>query len=104
MVARGAGAVGCAHCTQIGAELACQICTRLVCPTCAANWATCGEPSGRVVRLGLTARVRDVDPLGRIALVSHWRRPLRLFDLRRLCWIDLDLPRRYHLMARQFPP
>lgn len=104
MVARGAGAIGCAHCKKIGAEHACQICTRLVCATCAANWATCGEPSGRVVRLGLTARVRDVDPNGRIALVSHWRRPLRLFDLRRLRWIDTVLPRHYWVLSRQFPP
>jgi hypothetical protein len=57
-----------------------------------------------MVRLGLTARVRDVDPLGRIALVSHWRRPLRLFDLRRLAWIDLELPRRLWLFARRYPP
>ena len=104
MVARGAGAVGCAHCKTIGADQACQICTRLVCPRCAADWATCDEPSGRVVRLGLTARVRDVDPLGRLALVSHWRRPLRLFDLRRLRWSDVELPRSYWLFARQFPP
>jgi hypothetical protein len=104
MVARGAGAIGCAHCKKIGAEQACQICTRLVCPACAADWATCAEPSGRVVRLGLTARVRDVDPRGHLALVSHWRRPLRLFDLRRLRWIDLELPRRYWIFSRQFPP
>lgn len=104
MVARGAGAIGCAHCKKIGAEHACQICTRLVCATCAANWVTCSEPSGRVVRLGLTARVRDVDPNGRIALVSHWRRPLRLFDLRRLRWIDIALPRQYWVLSRPFPP
>ncbi|HEY5925238.1 MAG TPA: hypothetical protein VIV11_26325 [Kofleriaceae bacterium] len=88
MVARGAGAVGCAHCTLIGADRSCQVCTRLVCETCAADWATCREPSGRVVRLGLSARLRDVDPLGRLGLVSHWRRPPRLFDLRRLRWIN----------------
>jgi hypothetical protein len=82
VVARGPGAVGCAHCTLIGADRACAICTRLVCERCGADWTTCGEPSGRVVRLGLTARVRDVDPLGRLALVSHWRKPLRVFDLR----------------------
>ena len=105
MVARGAGAIGCAHCKKIGADQACQICTRQVCPTCAADWATCEAPSGRVVRLGLTARVRDVDPNGRLALVSHWRRPLRLFDLRALRWIaDLELPRRYWFTSRAFPP
>ena len=104
MVARGAGAVGCTHCKAIGADRACAICRRLVCPRCAADWATCEEPSGRVVRLGLTARVRDVDPLGRVALVSHWRRPLRLFDLRRLRWLELELPRRYWLFARAHPP
>ena len=48
--------------------------------------------------------MRDIDPNGRLALVSHWRRPLRLFDLRRLAWIDIELPRRYWLMTRSVPP
>ncbi len=105
MVARGAGAIGCAHCKRIGADQACQICTRQVCPTCAADWATCEAPSGRVVRLGLTARVRDVDPNGRLALVSHWRRPLRLFDLRALRWIgDVRIPRSAYVWNRSYPP
>jgi hypothetical protein len=105
MVARVAGAVGCAHCKVIGADTACQVCTRLVCSKCAADWATCDEPSGRVVRLGLTARVRDVDPLGRFALVSHWRQPLRLFDLRQLRWVeDITFSRKLWLTARSYPP
>ena len=105
MVGRGAGAVGCAHCKVIGADSSCQVCTRLVCPRCAADWATCDEPSGRVVRLGLTARVRDIDPLGRLALVSHWRQPLRLFDLRALAWIpNVRWERTLHLIWRKAPP
>jgi hypothetical protein len=105
VVARGPGAVGCAHCTLIGADRACQICTRLVCEKCAADWVTCGEPSGRLVRLGLSARLRDVDPSGRLGLVSHWREPLRLFDLRRLRWIHgLRLPRGAYVWNRRFPP
>lgn len=105
MVARGPGAVGCAHCTTIGAEHPCPICKRLVCPKCASDWVTCSELSGRIVRLGLTARVRDVDPLGRLALISHWRQPLRVLDLRQLRWKrDVALPRKLYLTARPYPP
>jgi hypothetical protein len=104
-VLRSAGDVGCAHCAKSGADQSCQVCTRLVCPTCAADWATCDEPSGRMVRLGRSARVRDVDPLGRLALVSHWREPLRLFDLRQLRWVpDIEIERRIYLWSRAAPP
>jgi hypothetical protein len=90
---------------MIGADRACQICTRLVCETCGADWTTCSAPSGRVIRLGLTARVRDVDPFGRFALVSHWRKPLRIFDLRQLRWIDdIHIPRSAWLLNRRNPP
>lgn len=93
MVARGAGDVGCAHCTVIGADRSCQVCTRLVCESCGADWTTCPEPSGREVRLGRTARLRDVDPSGRIGLVTRWAGPMRLFDVRRLRWVTAELPR-----------
>ena len=93
MVARGPGAVGCAHCTKLGAESACAVCKHLVCATCAADWATCDRPSGRVFRLGMTARLVDVDPGGRVGLVTRWRGKLKLVDLRGLAWIDEpDLP------------
>ncbi|HEX5063524.1 MAG TPA: hypothetical protein VFV99_29305 [Kofleriaceae bacterium] len=105
MVARGPGDVGCAHCTLIGADRPCPVCTHLVCERCASDWTTCSEPSGRVIRLGLTARVRDVDPSGRLALVSHWRQPLRVFDLRQLRWVrDIRLPRGAYLWNRTRPP
>lgn len=93
MVARGAGDVGCAHCTVIGADRSCQVCTRLVCEKCGADWTTCPEPTGREVRLGRTARLRDVDPRGRIGLVTKWVGSMRVFDVRRLRWVDLALPR-----------
>lgn len=93
MVARGAGDVGCAHCTVIGADRSCPVCTRLVCETCGADWTTCPEPTGREVRLGRTARLRDVDPAGRIGLVTRWVGPMKLFDVRRLRWVDVGLPR-----------
>lgn len=103
MVARGPGAVGCAHCRVIGADRACQVCRKQVCERCAGDYTTCDEPSGRLLRLGFRARVRDVDPTGRLGLVSHWRRPLRLLDLRRLRWIGgTDLPRR--LVSSTCPP
>jgi hypothetical protein len=57
------------------------------------------------VRLGLSARLRDVDPSGRLGLVSHWREPLRLFDIRRLRWIHgLRLPRGAYVWNRRYPP
>ncbi len=108
MVARGAGDVGCAHCTVIGADRSCQVCTRLVCESCGADWTTCPEPSGREVRLGRTARLRDVDPSGRIGLVTRWVGSMRLFDVRRLRWVIADLPRHHtikdqHILERLTP-
>jgi hypothetical protein len=88
VVARGPGAVGCAHCRTIGATVDCRVCGHLVCPACAADWTTCEAPSGRVIRLGTTARLRDVDPTGRLGLVSRWRGAMRLLDLRRMCWVN----------------
>ncbi|MFN0250983.1 MAG: hypothetical protein ACKV2T_29180 [Kofleriaceae bacterium] len=40
------------------------------------------------MRLGRTARLRDVDPSGRLGLVTRWVGSMRLFDLRRLRWVD----------------
>lgn len=77
----------------------------MVCEKCAADWTTCGEPSGRVVRLGLTARVRDVDPTGRLAFVTFWRQKPRLFDLRRLRWVrEVRFDRTTYLWNRAHPP
>ena len=104
MVARGPGAVGCAHCRKLGADTACGVCKHLVCDACAADWATCDEPSGRVFRLGMTARLIEVDPAGRFGLVSRWRGPLRLVDLRGLRWVpEVPLPS-LHLGWREIRP
>jgi WD40 repeat protein len=65
-----------------------MVCKHLVCPTCAADWATCTEPSGRTFRMGMTARLIDVDPSGRLGLVQRWKGPLKLVDLRGLRWIE----------------
>jgi WD40 repeat protein len=59
-----------------------------VCESCGADWTTCPEPTGREVRLGRTARLRDVEPGGRIGLVTKWFGSMRAFDLRRLRWVD----------------
>jgi hypothetical protein len=40
-----------------------------------------------VVRLGRGVRLRDVDPTGRLGLVSRLAGRMRLFDLRRLRWV-----------------
>lgn len=105
MVGRGAGAVGCAHCKVIGATVACRVCKHLVCPRCDADWATCDEPAARVIRLGTTARLRDVDPSGQLGLVSRWRGALRVFDLRRLRWVrDAWLPRSAWTIGWKTPP
>jgi len=103
MVARGPGAVGCAHCVQIGAEVSCQVCGRLVCTRCEADWATCSEPSGRVIRLGIGARLRDVDPGGQLGLVSTWHRSRKLLDLRRLRWYDAVVPGAWSMYERVDP-
>ena len=106
MVLRSAGDVGCAHCATMGADRNCPSCTRLVCASCSIRWRTCAEPTvARAVRLGLTARVIDIDPLGTLALVAHWRQPLRVFDLRALAWVpDIALPRELYVRSRFTPP
>src|SRR4051794_40088112 len=86
MVARGPGAVGCAHCTRLGATASCEVCGHLVCPACAADWSTCALPSGKVLRLGRGARLFEVDPAGRLGLVSTWTGGLKIVDLRALRW------------------
>ncbi len=94
MVARGPGAVGCVHCTQLGAEHACGVCTHLVCEACANDWSTCAEPWGRVFRIGVTGRLVEVDPSGQFGLVSRWLGAMRLIELRTLRWVaDVELPR-----------
>lgn len=86
---------------MIGADRSCQVCTRLVCESCAADWTTCPEPTGREVRLGRTARLRDVDPTGRIGLVTRWFGVMKLFDVRRLRWVDVELPRQRTVHDRE---
>jgi hypothetical protein len=105
MVARGAGDVGCAHCTQFGATETCQVCKLLVCEKCAADWTTCNEQAARMLRLGMGWRVRDVDPKGRYALVSRALKVPRIVDLRQLRWLGTT-----HLVANamgmmaKYPP
>jgi hypothetical protein len=104
-VLRAAGEVGCAHCARMDATVECGVCTRLVCAACAADWASCFEPSGRILLLGRTARVSEVDPHGRVAVVTHWRKPVRLLNLRHVFWADdAEAPRRLFLMNRRVPP
>ncbi len=58
-----------------------------------------------MVRLGMTARVRDLDPVCRYALVSHWRKPLRIFDLRALRWLPhIAWERSIYLWGRTASP
>src|SRR5262245_15903593 len=79
---------------MVGAIAACRICRRLVCEACGADWTTCDQPVGRIVRLGWFARLRAVDPAGQLGVVSWRRGKLRLIDLRRLAWVDgPELPR-----------
>jgi hypothetical protein len=91
VIGRGADAIGCAHCEATVGANECRICGRIVCDACAADWTTCSEPSGRVVRLGMTARLRAVDPDGRFGLVTAFRHPWRALDLRQLRWVDCEI-------------
>ncbi len=95
MVARGPGAVGCTHCTRLGANVPCPVCNHLVCDACAADWATCSEPSGRTFKIGrVTGTLIDVEPTGRFGLVKRRWGQLRMIDLRALTWLERDLPSR----------
>lgn len=91
MIGRGADAIGCAHCEATVGHNECRICGRIVCDACFADWTTCAAPSGREVRLGMTARLRAVDPDGRYGLVTAFRHPWRALDLRQLRWIDTEV-------------
>lgn len=66
------------------------MCKHLVCPACANDWSTCDQPWGRVFRLGMTARLVDVDPTAKLGLVSRWHGAMRYIDLRALRWIEDD--------------
>ena len=86
MVARGPGAVGCAHCRKLGAETACGVCKHLVCAACAGDWSTCDQPCSRMFQLPRGDRLVDVDPSGRVGLV---RGDLtRHLELRTPRWLD----------------
>lgn len=82
---RGPEDVGCAHCTNPGAKDTCSICKRLVCAECGP--LTCTVATGFELRLGTGSRVRAIDPAGRLALVTHPLRSLRLVDLRAGRWV-----------------
>jgi hypothetical protein len=92
MVARGPGAVGCAHCTQLGAVVPCASCKRLVCPGCAADWSTCEQPCSRTFKLARGERLLDVDPSGRLGLVARDGRALRYLELRGPRWVEGEVP------------
>lgn len=96
MVARGPGAVGCAHCTKLGAVVPCGVCKHLVCEVCANDWSTCEQPWGRVFRLGTTGRLVDVDPTGKLGLARRWRGSMRYIDLRALRWVEDGLVPPFH--------
>lgn len=93
MLPKTPGAVGCAHCQAFGAERACQSCGRAVCAACADDWSSCPQRKALEVRLGLGARLRSVDPSGRLGLVSTWSWRLLLVDLVAAARIDVDLGR-----------
>jgi hypothetical protein len=105
MVARGAGDVGCAHCTQFGARETCQVCGLQVCETCAADWTTCSAQASRELRLGLGWRLRDVDPKGRYALVSRVMKAPHIVDLRQLRWLgETPLVINATALMARYPP
>lgn len=86
MVARGPGAVGCAHCKQLGAERPCGVCKHLVCERCGADWTTCAQPCSRMFQLPRGERLLDVDPSGRYGLAARDEQ-LRYLDLRAARWL-----------------
>lgn len=86
------GAVGCSHCQGLGALETCESCGRPVCPFCALTWESCPEIAAREIRLGLGARLLDMDHDGRLGLVQGWRGNKKFIDLRDLRWLEGRIP------------
>lgn len=92
MVARGPGAVGCAHCTRLGAEVGCPACGHLVCPACAADWTSCELAKLKMFELEAWTTITDVDWGGRYLLARRGLKFLAVFDLRAGRWIGGEVP------------
>lgn len=70
MLEKTPGAVLCGHCHALGAEDFCRFCRRPVHRGCLDS-PDCPEPHPRELRLGLGARLRDIDEEGRLGRVGH---------------------------------
>jgi len=70
MLEKTPGAVLCGHCHALGAKDFCRFCRRPVHRACLDS-PDCPEPHPRELRLGLGARLRDIDEEGRIGSVGH---------------------------------
>lgn len=82
MLPKTPAAVGCAHCHHLVRAVAvCPSCGRALCAACLADLSRCPDPAPREVRLGMGARLREVDPSGRFGLVTTWRMARRIIDL-----------------------
>ena len=74
------GAVGCGHCLGLGAGETCPKCGQLVCLACLEG-DNCSVPRPVELRLGIGARLREVDPSGAVGVVSTWSGGARVVAL-----------------------
>ena len=75
------GAVGCGHCKGMDASETCPRCGQLVCVMCLEE-ESCSVPQPVELRLGIGARLRQVDRSGRTGVVSSWSGRVRVVDLK----------------------
>ncbi len=80
MLDKSHGAVGCGHCKGLGATQTCEKCGLVVCAACLSA-GNCSVPQPVELRLGMGARLREVDPSGRVGVVSRWPGGTRLVEL-----------------------
>lgn len=82
-------AILCAHCKRETVAHTCVGCQLQICDICAAAWWTCDRPIAREFKLGIWKRLDDVDPTGRLGIVSSVMGiSTRLFDLAGIRYVD----------------
>jgi hypothetical protein len=91
----------CGHCKQKPGIETCAVCKLEVCAACGGDWRTCSTPVARELRLGMGRRLTELEPGGRLGVVSHVLSSAgRLVDLMRGRYVDTEAPVAQHAKIR----